>query len=89
MLLHAVEAYTCFAKKPLSDAHALLAIELIGQNLLSVINEPDNADGHLALAVGATLAGMVTLWSCPIHGRERPWIGTTLKKVAFKFNDHW
>ena len=57
-LTHAVEAYTCLAKNPLSDAHALLAIELIGQNLLNVINEPGNADGRLALAVGATLAGM-------------------------------
>ncbi len=57
-LTHAVEAYTCLAKNPLSDAHALLAIELIGQNLLNVIDEPDNADGRLALAVGANLAGV-------------------------------
>ena len=53
-LTHAVEAYTCLAKNPLSDAHALLAIELISQNLSNVINEPDNADGRLALAVAAT-----------------------------------
>ncbi|MBR9987569.1 MAG: iron-containing alcohol dehydrogenase [Desulfosarcina sp.] len=57
-LTHAVEAYTCLAKNPLSDAHALLAIELIGQNLLKVINEPENTDGRLALAVAATLAGV-------------------------------
>ena len=57
-LTHAVEAYTCLAKNPLSDAHALLAIELIGQNLLKVIKEPENADGRLALAVAATLAGV-------------------------------
>ncbi len=57
-LTHAVEAYTCLAKNPLSDAHALLAIELISQNLSNVINEPDNADGRLALAVAATLAGV-------------------------------
>jgi alcohol dehydrogenase len=57
-LTHAVEAYTCLAKNPLSDAHALLAIELIGQNLMNVISEPDNADGRLALAVAATLAGV-------------------------------
>ena len=57
-LTHAVEAYTCLAKNPLSDAHALLAIELIGQNLLNVINGPENADGRLALAVAANLAGV-------------------------------
>jgi alcohol dehydrogenase len=57
-LTHAIEAYTCLAKNPLSDAHAQLAIELIGQNLLKVINEPENANGRLALAVAATLAGV-------------------------------
>lgn len=57
-LTHAIEAYTCLAKNPVSDVHALLAIELIGQNLLSVIREPNDADGRLALAVGANLAGV-------------------------------
>jgi alcohol dehydrogenase len=57
-LTHAVEAYTCLAKNPISDAHALLAIELIGKNLLNVINEPKNAKGRLALAVAANLAGV-------------------------------
>ena len=57
-LTHAVEAFTCLAKNPLSDAHAMLAIELIGQNLLKVISEPENEDGRLALAVAATLAGV-------------------------------
>lgn len=57
-LTHAVEAYTCLAKNPISDAHALFAIELIGKNLLNVINEPENAAGRLALAVAANLAGV-------------------------------
>jgi len=57
-LTHAIEAYTCLAKNPISDSHALMAIELIGQNLLSVIKKPDDADGRLALAVGANLAGV-------------------------------
>lgn len=56
-LTHAVEAYTCLAKNPLSDAHALMAIELIGQNLMDVIREPENAGGRLALAIAANLAG--------------------------------
>lgn len=57
-LTHAIEAYTCLAKNPISDAVALLSIDLIGKNLLPVLKEPDNKDGRLALAVGATLAGM-------------------------------
>ena len=35
-----------------------MAVELIGQNLLKVIKEPENTDGRLALAVAATLAGV-------------------------------
>lgn len=57
-LAHAVEAYTGLAKNPLSDAHARLAIELIAQHLLGVIRTPDHADGRLALAVAANLAGV-------------------------------
>ena len=57
-LCHAVEAYTCLAKNPISDAHALLAIELIGQNLLDVIENPGDKNGRLALAVAANMAGI-------------------------------
>ena len=57
-LTHAVESYTCLAKNPLSDASAVSAIELIAQNLMPVMKQPDNRDGRLALAVAATLAGM-------------------------------
>jgi alcohol dehydrogenase len=57
-LSHAVEAYTGLTKNPISDAHALLAVELIRQNLLPVIREPANREGRLALAVGANLAGV-------------------------------
>jgi alcohol dehydrogenase len=57
-LTHAIEAYTCLAKNPVSDTHALAAIELISQNLLPVIKDPENREGRLALAVGANLAGV-------------------------------
>jgi len=57
-LTHAVEAYTCLAKNPLSDASATAAIELISQNLIPVMQEPGNRQGRLSLAVAATLAGM-------------------------------
>jgi alcohol dehydrogenase len=57
-LTHAVEAYTCLAKNPLSDASATAAIELISHNLMPVMKQPDDYERRLALAVAATLAGM-------------------------------
>lgn len=57
-LTHAMEAYTCLAKNPLSDASAVSAIELIAQHLMTVMQQPDHREGRLALAVAATLAGM-------------------------------
>jgi len=57
-LTHAIEAFTCLAKNPISDAHALFAIELIRENLIAVLNDADDAKGRLALAVAASLAGV-------------------------------
>lgn len=57
-LSHAVEAYTCLAKNPLSDAHALAAIRLISENLLKVTANPGDKKGRLGMASAATLAGI-------------------------------
>jgi alcohol dehydrogenase len=57
-LAHAMEAYTCLGKNPLSDTHAKTAVRLISDNLLPVLNHPDNREGRLALAMAATLAGV-------------------------------
>ena len=57
-LTHAVEAYTCLGKNPVSDACALEAITLISKNLLNVVKNPGDKEGRLALATAATLAGM-------------------------------
>ena len=57
-LTHSIEAYTCLAKNPLSDASAVSAIELIARHLMPVMKRPDDRDGRLALAIAATLAGM-------------------------------
>jgi alcohol dehydrogenase len=57
-LSHAVEAYTCLGKNPLSDSSALTAISLISQNVLNVVKHPSDKNGHLALANGAMLAGI-------------------------------
>ncbi len=57
-LTHAIEAFTCLAKNPLSDVGALTAVKLISRHLPQVMAAPDDADGRLALAIGATMAGM-------------------------------
>jgi alcohol dehydrogenase len=57
-LAHAVEAYTCLAKNPMSDSHATAAIRLIAQNLLKVTQNPADRQGRLAMATAATLAGI-------------------------------
>jgi alcohol dehydrogenase len=57
-MTHAVEAYTCLSKNPVSDACALEAISLISKNILNVVKNPGDKDGRLALATAATLAGM-------------------------------
>jgi len=57
-LSHAVEAYTCLSKNPLSDAHALAAISLIGKHLVRVTKNPGDREGRLAMANAATLAGI-------------------------------
>jgi alcohol dehydrogenase len=56
-LAHAMEAYTCLGKNPLSDTHASTAVRLISDNLLPVLKHPDHKEGRLALAMAATLAG--------------------------------
>ena len=37
-LVHAIEAYSCSQKNPLSDTYAMSAISLISQNLLPTIH---------------------------------------------------
>lgn len=56
-LCHAVEAYYCLAKNPISDSHSLIAIEMIRQNLPIVMAHPEDAEARLALAIAANLAG--------------------------------
>jgi alcohol dehydrogenase len=57
-MTHACEAYTCMAKNPLSDTAALSAIELISNNLLNVVKNPNDMEGRLALANASALAGI-------------------------------
>jgi len=57
-MAHAVEACVMLAKNPLSDAHAVEAIQLICRHLPRVIKEPSDKEGRLALATAATMAGI-------------------------------
>ncbi|MGB5333994.1 MAG: iron-containing alcohol dehydrogenase [Woeseiaceae bacterium] len=57
-LTHAVEAYTCIAKNPLSDAYASAAIRKIVTALPLVLSKPGHTDARLELAEAATMAGI-------------------------------
>jgi alcohol dehydrogenase len=57
-MTHAVEAFTCIGKNPLSDAYARAAIEKIAGNLVTVLEQPDDRERRLELALAATMAGI-------------------------------
>lgn len=57
-MTHAIEAFTCMAKNPLSDAYATAAIKKISASLLSVMENPKDTDGRLELAQASTMAGI-------------------------------
>ncbi len=57
-MTHAVEAFTCLAANPMSDAYATGAIRKISENLLTVMDNPQDADGRLELAQASTMAGI-------------------------------
>lgn len=55
---HAMEAYYCLQKNPLSDAHSLAALSLLYRNLPVVTETPGDREARLEMAVGACLAGI-------------------------------
>ncbi|RLT88494.1 MULTISPECIES: iron-containing alcohol dehydrogenase [unclassified Ketobacter] len=57
-MTHAVEAFTCMGKNPISDAYAMSAIKKISENLIKVLNTPDDAEARLELAQASTMAGV-------------------------------
>ncbi|HEX4869686.1 MAG TPA: iron-containing alcohol dehydrogenase [Moraxellaceae bacterium] len=57
-MTHAVEAFTCLAANPISDAYATAAIRKISDNLLRVMDNPADADARLELAQASTMAGI-------------------------------
>lgn len=57
-LTHAVEAYYCLQKNPVSDAFSVAAIKLIMDNLLTAVEKPKDAQARLNMANAALLAGI-------------------------------
>ncbi|MHA7834743.1 MAG: dehydroquinate synthase/iron-containing alcohol dehydrogenase family protein, partial [Algiphilus sp.] len=57
-MTHAVEAYTCMAANPLSDAYATGAIRKISANLLQALETPKDPAVRLELAQASTMAGI-------------------------------
>ncbi|MCK5665262.1 MAG: iron-containing alcohol dehydrogenase, partial [Thiotrichaceae bacterium] len=57
-LTHAIEAYTCLQKNPMSDAYAVAAIKLVHENLFHVVKKGDDNDARFAMANASTLAGI-------------------------------
>ncbi|MCD6153571.1 MAG: iron-containing alcohol dehydrogenase [Syntrophobacterales bacterium] len=58
-LTHAVEAYTCQAKNPLTDMYAYAAIQYIVENLVNVVKKSRSRKGRMALANATAMAGCV------------------------------
>ncbi|WP_296277687.1 iron-containing alcohol dehydrogenase [uncultured Acinetobacter sp.] len=57
-MTHAVEAYTCLAANPISDAYATAAIKKVSNNLFNVLENLTDANGRLELAQASTMAGI-------------------------------
>ena len=56
-LVHAVEAYTCKAASPVTDAFALYAIDLIGANIREAVYRR-TGESCKAMMLGSTMAGV-------------------------------
>jgi alcohol dehydrogenase len=57
-LIHAIEAYTCKAANPLTDALAIRAIELIATSLERATADGGDLQARSSMALGSTVAGM-------------------------------
>ncbi|WP_432209348.1 iron-containing alcohol dehydrogenase [Acinetobacter variabilis] len=57
-MTHAVEAYTCMAANPISDAYATATVKKVSANLFNVLDNPADAQGRLELAQASTMAGI-------------------------------
>lgn len=56
-LCHAIEAFSCNQKNPLSDAYAAAAIKMVAENLEEAVKDGKNQNARLAMANASTMAG--------------------------------
>lgn len=56
-LCHAIEAYTCLQKNPLSDAYAYAAIRMISENIEKACTNGKDKNARMSMANGAMMAG--------------------------------
>ncbi len=57
-LTHAIEAYTCLQKNPVSDAFAWKAIELISRFLVKAVENGKDLEARMAMANASLMAGI-------------------------------
>lgn len=56
-LCHAIEAYTCLQKNPVSDAYATAAVKLISENIFKAVKNGSDKNARLAMANASMMAG--------------------------------
>ena len=56
-LTHAIEAYSCLQKNPISQCYALSAIRLIVGNLEKAITRPRDREARISMAIASYIAG--------------------------------
>ena len=56
-LCHAIEAYSCLQKNPVSDAYALAAVSMVSHNLLRAVENGKDKEARYAMANASYLAG--------------------------------
>ena len=78
-MTHAIEAYSCLAANPMSDAYATAAIKKISENLFAVLENPNDSYARLELAQASTMAGIA--FSNSMVGLIHSW-GHALGAVA-------
>ncbi|MDA3781174.1 MAG: iron-containing alcohol dehydrogenase [Bacteroidales bacterium] len=57
-LTHAIEAYTCLQKNPISDSYAIIAIKQIRDNLFNTIENGKDKMARFAMANASLMAGI-------------------------------
>ena len=56
-LCHAIEAYSCLQKNPMSDAYAVAAMDLIWENLPQAVAHSNDKNARMAMANASLMAG--------------------------------